>query len=241
MSSFLLTVALAADPPVFELNREKKHSHWPPRIFHESSSEIRGPEGGEECPLHWWLPPEPPHKAAMPPPQILGCPPHANVFEHPPCLPSLGPHWGSVGELRWRWRIFHLDALPRSMGVTTRTLLDPLSSCLSEARDKAFNLPESRFPPPYKRGIPGVPTSKGFWENQNKIFIGTYFINYNQWISTYCSVDPGGSPKLFQGVLAIEAIFVRALGLHSLFTGLTFTLMVQKQWHLSLNPGGRGH
>lgn len=51
MSSFLLTVALAADPPVFELDREK-HSYWPPRIFHESSSEIRGPEGGEECPLH---------------------------------------------------------------------------------------------------------------------------------------------------------------------------------------------
>lgn len=52
---------------------------------------------------------------------------------------------------------------------------------------------------------------------------------------------PSGSPKLFQGVLAIEAIFVSALGLHSLFTRLTFTLTVQKQWHLSIYPGGRGH
>lgn len=50
-----------------------------------------------------------------------------------------------------------------------------------------------------------------------------------------------GSLKLFPRVLAIEAIFVIALRLHSLSTGLAFTLMVQKQWHLGMNPGGSGH
>ena len=88
-----------------------------------------------------------------------------------------------------------------------RIPLQPLSSCLSEARDEAFNLPEFHFPHPYKKGTPGVPPVMGVCEN-HKIFLGKDFVNHSEWISEY-ALWTQGSPE-------VSTSFVIALRPHSL-------------------------